>query len=146
MDSQNSLETVILTVTVFTGNRWKSVSFLCWGVVQEISDVWLSLSSPHSQDTLLSWHRYVKKHMEWCQQGNSSRPQCPEILLGIHYIGTMDGFTARVLVWPRITLDNIAGFFSVASPILRLSGFSQFPLCTIVLDYLVKIKTLFSAL
>ena len=54
-------------------------------------------------------------------------------------------FTAHVLVWPRITLDNIAGFSSVASPILRLSEFSQSPLCIIVLDYLVKIKTFFSA-
>ena len=79
-------------------------------------------------------------------KGSSARPQRPEILLGIHCIGTIDGFTAHVLVWPRIILDNIAGFSSVASHILSLSGFSQSPLCITVLDYLVEIKTLFSAL
>ena len=149
MDSQNSLETVVLTVTVFTGkeNRWKSVNRgSTWVVVQGNTKRGApTVLSPQSQDTSLSWHWYVTRHMEWCQQGTFSQASVPRDFTGEPLHRHDWCFTAHVLVWPRITLDNIAGFSSVASPILRLSEFSQSPLCIIVLDYLVKIKTFFSA-
>ena len=106
---------------------------------REVPNMGLPLSSPHGVRT----HYFPGINMwqnTWsvARKGKSARPQCPEFLLGLHYIDMIDGFTAHVVVWPSITLNNIAGFSSVAGFTLRLSGYSQCPLCSIVLDYLVN--------